>query len=91
MPKKPDQTPDLPLPVLVDPAPTAPVLINISGFDPRLPAGLQLGTGSYVAEVLPDGRVVPQDLPPAILARYYGDLIPPPVADLPPPPTVEEV
>lgn len=76
----------------------ASVLIPIAGGDSRLPQGLHLGEGVWYAEELPDGRIVPQGLPPAVLAAFYPDLAlaaplaaPTPADPLPPPPSVEEL
>jgi hypothetical protein len=43
--------------------------------DYRLPPGLLLPEACD-AEILPDGRVVPQGLPPAVILRYFPDLVP---------------
>lgn len=46
---------------------------RISPGDLRLPPALQLAE-AVDAEVLPDGRVVPLSLPPAVRALYFADL-----------------
>jgi len=92
MPKSPKA--DAPL-VSAESLAPAPILIPIAGGDSRLPQGLHLGEGVWYAEELPDGRIVPQGLPPAVIAAFYPDLVPlasPTPADpLPPPPSVEEL
>ena len=47
---------------------------RISPGDLRLPPALQLAE-AVDAEVLPDGRVVPLTLPPAVRALYFADLV----------------
>ncbi len=73
MPKKPvPETPPEPAPETL---PDAPVRFQVGGTEEGLPGGLHLN-GSFWATRLPDGRVLPEGLPDAVLALYYPDLFP---------------
>jgi hypothetical protein len=100
MPKKPSSdAPQGPSEALT--GENALLIIPIASGDPRLPGGLHLGVGPFTAVLLSDGRVVPQGLPPTVMAAFYPDLtdLAPsapdpsvPLADeVPPPPSVEEI
>lgn len=66
------------------PKPAPNPIERVSPNDRRLPPALQL-TEVVDAEVLPDGRVVPLLLPPAVRALFFPDL-----ADAPSPIGVED-
>lgn len=89
MPKKlapvPEDVGRPPLPAALADAPA----FTIDPHDGRLPPGLQLAA-PMPAVLAPDGRAIPLDLPPALLAHLFPDLYP--LADpVPPPPTIAEV
>lgn len=85
MPKTPVTPPPQARPVAASPY-VQVATVSGDANDPRVPAGLQ---GVFTVAQLPDGRWILPELPPALFARYYPDLVSP--ADPPPPPTIAEV